>query len=57
MKAISSVQRAGNGIQKMGVNRYIVPFVNSGFKKHILRLNLIFNLVSDGNNIFFILLI
>ena len=35
IKAIASVQRAGNGIQKMGVNGYNVPFVNSGFAKHV----------------------
>ena len=28
-----SVQRAGNGIQKTGVNGYNVPFVNNGFTK------------------------
>ena len=52
IKAIASVQRAGKGIQKTGVNSYNVPFVNM-----LLRLNLIFDLVSDGNNVFFILLI
>ena len=34
-KAITSVQRAGNGIQKTGVNGYNVPFVNNGFTKHV----------------------
>ena len=33
IKAITSVQRAGNGIQKTGVNGYNVPFVNNGFTK------------------------
>ena len=46
-----------NRIQKTGVNGYNVPFVNNGFPKHVLRSNLIFNLVSDGNNVFFISLI
>ena len=35
IKAITSVQRAGNGIQKTGVNGYNVPFVNNGFTKHV----------------------
>ena len=35
IKAIASVQRAGNGIQKTGVNSYNVPFVKSGFTKHV----------------------
>ena len=34
IKAIASVQRAGKGIQKTGVNSYNVPFVNSVFTKH-----------------------
>ena len=38
IKAITSVQRAGNGIQKTGVNGYNVPFVNSGFKKHVFNM-------------------
>ena len=55
---IASVQRARNDIQKTGVNGYNVPFVNGGFTFHMfLRLNLIFNLVTDENNLFFILLI
>ena len=37
IKAIASVQRAGNGIQKTGVNGYNVPFVNSGFTKHVFN--------------------
>ena len=32
---IASVQRAGNGIKKNEVNGYNVPFVNSGFTKHV----------------------
>ena len=35
IKAIASVKRAGNGIQKTGVNRYNVRFVNSGLTKHV----------------------
>ena len=46
-----------NGIQRTGVNGYNVPFVNNRFTKQVFTLNLIFNLVSDGNNIFFISLI
>ena len=57
IKVITSVQRAGNGIQKMGVNGYNVPFVNNGFTIMFLRLNLIFNLVSGGNKVFFTSLI
>ena len=58
IKMIASVQRARNDIQKTGVNGYNVPFVNGGFTFHMfLRLNLIFNLVADENNLFFILLI
>ena len=34
IKAIRSVQRAENGIQKTGVNGCNVPFVNNGFTKH-----------------------
>ena len=34
IKAITSVQRAGNGIRKTEVNGYNVPFVNSGFTKY-----------------------
>ena len=57
IKAIVSVQHAGNGMQKTGVNGYNVPFVKSGFTKHVFTfINLIFNLVSDGNSAFFILL-
>ena len=37
IKAIASVQRAENGIQKTGVNGYNVPFVNSGFTKHVFN--------------------
>ena len=54
IKAIVSVQRAGNGIQKTGMNGYNVPFVSSVSQNMFLRLNLIFNSVSDGNNVFFI---
>ena len=36
IKAIASVQCAGNGIQKTGVNGYNVAFINSGFAKHVL---------------------
>ena len=57
IKVITSVQRVGNGIEKMGVNGYNVPFVNSGFTIIFLRLNLIFNLVSGGNKVFFTSLI
>ena len=53
IKVITSVQRVGNGIEKMGVNGYNVPFVNNGFTIMFLRLNLIFNLVSGGNKVFF----
>ena len=35
IKAITSVQRAGNGIQKTGVNDYNASFVNNGFTKHV----------------------
>ena len=35
IKAIKSVQRAENGIQKTGVNGCNVPFVNNGFTKHV----------------------
>ena len=35
IKAIVSVQRAGNGIQKTGMNGYNIPFVNSVFTKHV----------------------
>ena len=35
IKAITSVQRAGNGIQKTEVNGYNVPFVNNGCTKHV----------------------
>ena len=38
MKAIASVQGAGNGIQKTGVNGCNVPFVNSSFKKHAFNI-------------------
>ena len=31
----TSVQRAGNGIQKTGVNGYNVPFVKNDFTKHV----------------------
>ena len=57
IKVITSVQRVGNGIEKMGVNGYNVPFVNNGFTIIFLRLNLIFNLVSGGNKVFFTSLI
>ena len=57
VKVIASVHRAGNGKQKMEINGCNVPFVSSGFTKHVLHLNLIFNLVSDGNSVFFISLI
>ena len=57
IKVITSVQRVGNGIEKMGVNGYNVPFVNNGFTIMFLRLNLIFNLVSGGNKVFFTSLI
>ena len=50
IKAIAKVERAGNGVQKTGVNGYNVPFVNNGFTKHVFY-------VSDGNNVFFISLI
>ena len=53
IKAITNVQRAGNGIQKTGVNGYNVPFVNNGFTNMFLRLNLIFNLLSVGNKVIF----
>ena len=33
----ASVQRAGNGIQKAGVNGYNVLFVNSGFTQHVFN--------------------
>ena len=32
-KEIMSVQHVGNGIQKMEVNGYNVPFVDNGFTK------------------------
>ena len=35
IKEIASVQRAGNDIQKMEANGYNVPFLNSGFTKHV----------------------
>ena len=35
MKAIASVQRAGNGVQKTEMDGYNVPFVNSVFVKHV----------------------
>ena len=35
IKAIASVQCVENGIQKTGVNGYNVPFMNSGFTKHV----------------------
>ena len=57
IKVITSVQRVGNGIEKMGVNGYNVPFVKNGFTIMFLRLNLIFNLVSGGNKVFFTSLI
>ena len=47
---IVKVERAGNGVQKTGVNGHNVPFVNNGFTKHVFY-------VSDGNNVFFISLI
>ena len=34
-KVITSVQRAGNGIQKMEVNGCNVSFVKNGFTKHV----------------------
>ena len=34
-KSIASVWRAGDGIQKTGVNDYNVPFVNNAFMKYI----------------------
>ena len=36
-KVITSVQRAGNGTQKMEVNGCNVPFVKNGFTKHVFR--------------------
>ena len=54
---ITSVQRAQHGIQKTGVNGYDVSFVNKGSTKHVFMSKSNFNLVSDGNNIFFISLI
>ena len=35
IKAITGVQRGGNGIQKTGVNGDNVPFVNNGFTKYV----------------------
>ena len=35
IKGITSVQCAGNGIQKTGVNGYNVPPVNNGSTKHV----------------------
>ena len=35
IKAIASVQHAGNGTQKTGVNGYNVPFMNNDFTKHV----------------------
>ena len=35
IKAIMSVQRAWNGIQKIGVNGYNVSFVKNGFTKYV----------------------
>ena len=52
IKVITSVQRAGNGIQMAGVNGYNIPFVYNDFTKHVFTFRS--NLVSDGNNIFFI---
>ena len=37
IKVIASVQRAGNGVEKTGVNGYNVPFENSGFTKHVFN--------------------
>ena len=53
LKAITSVQRAGNDIQKTRVNGYNVPFVNNGFTKHVFTSKSNFYLVSDGTNVFF----
>ena len=55
IKVIASVQHAGNGTQKMRVNGCNLWTVVS--RNMFLHLNLIFNLVSDGNNLFFTLLI
>ena len=35
IKGIVSVQRARNGVLKTGENGSNVPFVNSGFTKHV----------------------
>ena len=35
IKGITSVQRAGNGMQNTGVNGYNVPFLNNGFTKYV----------------------
>ena len=37
IKAIASVPRAENGVYKTGVNGYNVPFLNSGFTKHVFN--------------------
>ena len=54
IKAITSVQRVGKGMQKTRVNGFNETMVSRNI---ILRLNLILNLVSDGKNVLCIALI
>ena len=54
IKAITSVQRVGKGMQKTRVNGFNETMISRNI---ILRLNLILNLVSDGKNVLCIALI
>ena len=57
IKAIASVQRAGM-VYRSWEWMVAIPHLWTVVSRNMfLRLNLIFNLVSDGNNVFFILLI